>query len=89
MGNATGWKVGRCRLVQISEHFSIDECDQAVMDFLVATEVGKFLPKCSSCMERAQGLRLRSGVGDHRVIPFFLSLFLSVSYLSFVSGDEG
>ena len=42
---ATGWKAGRCRHVQISELFSIEECDQAVMDFLAATEVGKFPPK--------------------------------------------
>jgi hypothetical protein len=45
VGKATGWKVGRCRHVQISELFSMDECDQAVMDFLAATEVGKFPPK--------------------------------------------
>jgi hypothetical protein len=30
--------------MQFSELFSIEECDQAVMDFLAATEVGKFLP---------------------------------------------
>ena len=40
VGKATGWKAGRCRHVQISELFSIAECDQAVMDFLAATEVG-------------------------------------------------
>ena len=28
--------------MQVSELFSIGECDQAVMDFLAATEVGKF-----------------------------------------------
>ena len=37
VGKATGWKAGRCRHVQISELFSIEECDQAVMDFLAAT----------------------------------------------------
>jgi len=42
---ATGWKAGRCRHLQISELFSIEECDQAVMDFLAATEVRKFPPK--------------------------------------------
>jgi len=42
VGQATGWKVGRCRHVQISELFTIGECVQAVMDFLVATEVGMF-----------------------------------------------
>jgi len=31
--------------VEISELFSIEECDKAVVDFLSATEVGKFLPK--------------------------------------------
>ena len=41
---ATGWRVGRFRHVQISELFSIEECDQVVMDFLAATEVGKFPP---------------------------------------------
>jgi hypothetical protein len=45
VGKATGWKAGRCRHVQISELFSIEECDQAVMDFLAATDIGKFLPK--------------------------------------------
>jgi hypothetical protein len=45
VGKATGWKAGRCRHVQISKLFSIEECDQEVMDFLAATEVGKFQPK--------------------------------------------
>jgi len=45
VGKAMGWKAGRCRHVQISELFSIEECDQAVMDFLAATDVGKFPPK--------------------------------------------
>jgi len=96
VGKATGWKAGRCRHVQISELFSIEECDQAVMDFLAATEVGKFPPKWSSGRERAQGLGLRSGIGSNGLyLPFFpflsfvLSFFLSFSYLSFVSGDGG
>jgi hypothetical protein len=38
----TGWKPGRCRHVQISELYSLEKCDQAVMDFLAATEVRKF-----------------------------------------------
>jgi hypothetical protein len=29
----------------MSELFTIEECDQAVMDFLAATEVAKFPPK--------------------------------------------
>jgi hypothetical protein len=45
VGKATGWKVGRCQHVQISELFSIEECNQGAMDFLVATEAGKILPK--------------------------------------------
>jgi hypothetical protein len=45
VGQTTGWKAGRCRHVQISELFTIEVCDQAVMDFLAATEVEKFPPK--------------------------------------------
>jgi len=45
VGQATGWKAGRCRLVPISELFTIEECDQAVMEFLAATKVGKFPSK--------------------------------------------
>jgi len=45
VGEAMGWKAGRCQQVQICELFSRDECDQAVVDFLAATEVGKLLPK--------------------------------------------
>jgi len=45
VGKTTGWKAGRCRHVQISELFSMEECDQAVMDFLAATEVTKFPPR--------------------------------------------
>jgi len=44
VGKATGWKAGRCRHVQISELCSIEECDQAVMNFLAATDVGEFPP---------------------------------------------
>jgi len=45
VGKATGWKAARCRHLQISELLSVEECDQAVMDVLAATEVGKFPPK--------------------------------------------
>ena len=45
MGKGIGWTAGRCRHVQISELFCVEECDQAVMDFLAATEVGKFPPR--------------------------------------------
>jgi hypothetical protein len=43
-GRAMGLKVGRCWHVQISELFSLEKCDQAVMDFLTATDEGSFLP---------------------------------------------
>jgi len=45
VGMAMGWKAGRRRHVQISELFSMERCDQAVMDFLAATDIGKFPPK--------------------------------------------
>jgi hypothetical protein len=45
VGKAMGWKATRCRHVQVSELFSMEERDQAVVDFLAATEVGKFPPK--------------------------------------------
>jgi len=45
VGKTNGWKAGRCRHVQVSELFSKDECDQVVMDFLAAAEVGMFAPK--------------------------------------------
>jgi len=45
VGKVTGWKAGRCRHGQVSELFSMEEWDQAVVDFLAATEVGKFPPK--------------------------------------------
>jgi len=45
VGIATGWIAGRCRHIQISESFSRGKCDHEVLDILVATEVGKFLPK--------------------------------------------
>jgi hypothetical protein len=39
------WKAGRSWHVQISELFSLEQCDQVVMDFLAATELGKIPPK--------------------------------------------
>jgi len=33
--------------VKVSELLSIEKCDKAVMDFLAATDVGKFPPKTS------------------------------------------
>jgi len=61
VGKATGWKVGRCRHMQISELVSTEEWDQALMDFLVATEVGKFPPKWMAVWSWLRGL-LRCGV---------------------------
>jgi len=45
VGKATGWNAGRCRHVQISEMYSRDECNQAMMYLLGVTEEGKFGPK--------------------------------------------
>jgi hypothetical protein len=44
-GKATGWQVGRCRHVYISELFSIQRYNQVVMDFLPPSDVGNFPPK--------------------------------------------
>jgi len=91
VGKATGWKAGRCRHVQISELFFVEECDQAVMDFLAATEVGEFPPRWRSGMEQAQ--RLTQGRGRIPSLLFFSFLFGRglVYHLVFssVSGDEG
>jgi len=90
VGRATGWKVGRCRHVQISKLFTIEDCDQAVMDFLAAIEVGKFPPKWSSGMERAQGLGLGGGAGGNGVILFFLSFPFCLSLIFHLSaGTKG
>jgi len=45
VGKVKGWKAGRCQHVQVSELFSMEECDHAVVDFLAASEVGKLPPK--------------------------------------------
>ena len=47
VGKAMGWRAGRCRHVQVSELLSMETCDKAVMDFLAATGIGKFPPKCA------------------------------------------
>jgi len=44
VGKATGWIAGRCQRAQVSELFSMEICDLAVMDFLAAMDVGKFPP---------------------------------------------
>jgi len=43
-GKVTGLKAGRCQRAQVSELFSMEICDKAVMDFLAAMDVGKFPP---------------------------------------------
>jgi len=43
-GKPTSGNAGRCRHVQISELFSVEEGDRVVMDFQAATEVKKFPP---------------------------------------------
>ena len=58
VGIATGWKAGWCSHVQSAKLFSITECDQAVMDFLTATDIGQFPPKWTSALDRSRG-RLR------------------------------
>jgi len=80
--------------MQISSLFTIKECDQVVMDLLVATEVGKFPLKGWSGMERVEGLEARGRrwwQQDYTILSFFLSFlsFVSFPYLSFVSRDEG
>jgi hypothetical protein len=45
MGKVTGWNAGKCQHGQISELVSMEKRDQAVVNVLVATEVGMFLPK--------------------------------------------
>lgn len=38
-------KVGRCRQEQNNEFASVDDCDQGVMDILVAPDDRKYPPK--------------------------------------------
>jgi hypothetical protein len=45
VGKATGWGAGRCRHVQVSKLLSMQKCDDAVMDFLAATDVRSPHPK--------------------------------------------
>jgi hypothetical protein len=45
VGKATGWNAGRCRHMQIAKLLSLEECNQAVMDFLAATDVRMFPPR--------------------------------------------
>jgi len=56
VGKVTGWGAGRCRHLKVSELLSIAICDQAAIDFLAATDVGKLPPKVSG-RARAGGQR--------------------------------
>jgi len=85
VGKVTEWKAGRCRHVQVSEQFSIEGCDQAVVDFLAATAVGKFPPKSMAVWSGHRALSSGAGGGGNG----FISLYLSICNLSFVSRDEG
>jgi len=58
VGKATGWKADRRRHLQISELFPMEGCNRGVMDFLAATDVGKFPPKLAEepgQVEQGQG----------------------------------
>jgi hypothetical protein len=45
VSRSSGLESGQMWKVQISELFSMETCDQALMGFLVATDVRKFPPK--------------------------------------------
>jgi len=45
VGKAMGRRAERCRHVQVSKLLSMEKCDTVVMDFLAATDDGKFPPK--------------------------------------------
>jgi len=83
VGKATGWRAGRCRHVQVSELLSVEKCDKAVMDFLAATDVGKFPPEMDGGGIRAGELSLISSpfplysMVTSLSDAFFLSFFLS------------
>ena len=66
VGKATGWKAGRCRHVHVSKLFSVEKCDQVVMVFMAATDVGKYpltqaeeRGQDEECLDRRRSLSLR------------------------------
>jgi len=81
VGKATGWRAGRCRHVQVSELLSMEKCDKAVMDFLGATDVGKFPSKLGGGV-RVGGLSLISSLFLCIVSTAFRCFHLS-------EGDDG
>ena len=76
----TGWKAGNCRHVQISELFTTQECGHAVMDFLAASEIGRFRPNEGAVWSGLRAGRLGGGAGGNGIILFFLSFFLSCPF---------
>jgi hypothetical protein len=67
--------------VQVSELLSMEKCDKAVMDFLAATDVGKFPPKMGGGV-RTGGLSLISSLFLCILFDRFSDTFLS-------EGDDG
>jgi hypothetical protein len=51
--------------------------------------LGSFRANEAAVWSWLRDLGFRSGIGGNGVIPFSLSFYLSFSYLSFLSGDEG
>jgi len=86
VGQTTGWKAGRCRHVQISELFTTEECDQAVMDFWRPLRSGNFRQNEEVGWSGLRAGRLGGGAGGNGIILFFLSFFLVpfVFRLSFI-----
>jgi len=60
-GSAPSWKAGRYRHVQISELFSMEICNQAVVDFLAATDVGRLPPRQAEQGGQEQGGQEQGG----------------------------
>ena len=54
VGMFARWNASRCWHVQISELFWIETCDQAVMDFMAATNIRKFRPKLVEVIRQAE-----------------------------------
>jgi hypothetical protein len=78
--------------VKVSELLSIEKCDQAVMDFLAATGVGRSHPKWVED-EEAAGNR-RSSKGRRALLDFipFPLYYMSATFGCFFllsKGDDG
>jgi hypothetical protein len=85
-----GCKVSKCQNIQISELLSMETGDHAMMDFLAATDIGKFTPNRMSYW----GLTRQSSFSSF-LVSFLLSfVWCAFRYgqsliVSFVNGDEG